>query len=86
MLNVKPGDHHLTYYLCGGIAGALAAIPTTPFDVIKTKLNTQNCFNKICEKKNICNIINNKSINYPTISTDKVSDPYTIKQGYSSEK
>lgn len=48
MMNIKPGDHHLSYYLCGGIAGALAAVPTTPFDVIKTKLNTQDCWNKLC--------------------------------------
>ena len=48
MMNIKPGDHHLSYYLCGGIAGARAAVPTTPFDVIKTKLNTQDYWNKLC--------------------------------------
>lgn len=51
---VKTGDTHLMYYLCGGLAGALAAIPTTPFDVIKTKLNTQACLNMQCGKKNVC--------------------------------
>lgn len=40
-MNVKDDDHHLNYYLCGGIAGGLASIPSTPFDVIKTRLNTQ---------------------------------------------
>jgi hypothetical protein len=41
LMNVKEKDHHLNYYLCGGIAGGLASIPSTPFDVIKTRLNTQ---------------------------------------------
>jgi solute carrier family 25 iron transporter 28/37 len=41
LMNVKGSDHHLNYYLCGGIAGGLASIPSTPFDVIKTRLNTQ---------------------------------------------
>jgi len=48
VFNVKENDHHLNYYLCGGIAGGLASIPTTPFDVIKTKLNTQACLNRPC--------------------------------------
>lgn len=47
-MGVKHGDHHLNYYLCGGLAGALASIPTTPFDVIKTKLNTQACLTNSC--------------------------------------
>jgi len=53
----KPKDGHtyLSWFLCGGAAGALASAFTIPFDVIKTKLQTQNCFgvndncsNKIC--------------------------------------
>lgn len=40
---VQEKDYNVKYYLCGGIAGAIASIPTTPLDVIKTKLNTQNC-------------------------------------------
>jgi solute carrier family 25 iron transporter 28/37 len=48
IFNVKEGDHHLNYYFCGGLAGAMASIPTTPFDVIKTKLNTQTCLNDKC--------------------------------------
>jgi len=42
-MGAKEGDHGLKYYLCGGIAGGIASIPTTPLDVIKTKLNTQQC-------------------------------------------
>ena len=84
LLKVKPGDHHLTYYLCGGIAGGLAAIPTTPFDVIKTKLNTQNCLNRFCSKKKICDIISNKTINYS--GGVKPADAFFVKQGYSYEK
>jgi hypothetical protein len=48
---VKEADHSLNYYLCGAAAGGIASIPTTPLDVIKTKLNTQNCLNKNCEKQ-----------------------------------
>ena len=58
LMGVKQGHHHLNYYLCGGLAGALASIPTTPFDVIKTKLNTQACLSHTCEKKVVCDILN----------------------------
>jgi hypothetical protein len=54
LFKVKEGDHHLNYYLCGGIAGGLASVPTTPFDVIKTRLNTQTCLNGPCEKRSVC--------------------------------
>lgn len=50
----------MKYYLCGALAGAIASIPTTPLDVIKTKLNTQDCHLHICEKKVICNVLINK--------------------------
>lgn len=43
MLGVKEKENSLYYYFCGGLAGAIASIPTTPFDVVKTKLNTQHC-------------------------------------------
>lgn len=45
MFKVKENDHHLNYYVCGGIAGGLASVPNTPFDVIKTRLNTQVSLN-----------------------------------------
>ena len=61
MFNVKENDQHLNYYLCGGIAGGLASIPTTPFDVIKTKLNTQACLNHPCEKRPVCQKIGKKT-------------------------
>lgn len=57
---VKEGDHGFKYYLCGGIAGAIAAIPTTPLDVIKTKLNTQGCGDHRCDKMKVCNILRGK--------------------------
>jgi len=42
---VKDGDNSWKYYFCGAVAGGLSSIPTTPVDVIKTKLNTQDCVN-----------------------------------------
>jgi hypothetical protein len=45
-MNVKDDDHHLNHYICGRIAGGLASIPSTPFDIIKTRLNTQADLNK----------------------------------------
>lgn len=83
---VKPGDHHLTYYLCGGIAGALAAIPTTPFDVIKTKLNTQNCLNSFCSQKKICDILSKNTLHYSAANPAKPLDILGSKQLYSHEK
>jgi solute carrier family 25 (mitochondrial iron transporter), member 28/37 len=58
---VVEGDHGIKYYLCGGIAGAIASIPTTPLDVIKTKLNTQNCSEFRCDKSMVCNILRGKA-------------------------
>lgn len=43
LLGVKEGETSWKYYLCGSLAGGIASIPTTPLDVIKTKLNTQDC-------------------------------------------
>ena len=47
LFKVKERDSMLNYYFCGGLAGCLASIPTTPFDVIKTKLNTQASLSNI---------------------------------------
>lgn len=73
LFKVKEGDNHLNYYLCGGLAGALASIPTCPFDVIKTKLNTQSCANNFCEKKVVCDILKQKTIDYKNIGKNEPS-------------
>lgn len=59
-MGAKEGDHSLKYYLCGALAGGIASIPTTPLDVIKTKLNTQYCEASVCEKQVVCNILKGK--------------------------
>jgi hypothetical protein len=46
------------------MAGALASIPTCPFDVIKTKLNTQSCANSTCEKKVVCDMLTPRKVDY----------------------
>jgi hypothetical protein len=60
LMGAQEGDHGFKYYLCGGIAGGIASIPTTPLDVIKTKLNTQQCEAANCEKVVLCNILKDK--------------------------
>ena len=37
----------MKYFLCSGLAGLMATLPTTPFDVIKTKMNTQDCLKTV---------------------------------------
>jgi solute carrier family 25 iron transporter 28/37 len=60
MFGVKEGDNSLDYYFCGALAGAIASIPTTPLDVVKTKLNTQGCTTNQCEKKVLCHVLSSK--------------------------
>ena len=64
LLKVKQNDSYFKYFLCAGIAGALASIPTCPFDVIKTKLNTQSCANSTCQKKMVCDILSPRKVDY----------------------
>lgn len=52
------------YYLLAGVAGLLAAVPTCPLDVIKTRLNVQNCMNKNCFVGG-CSIFKSNSLNSP---------------------
>jgi hypothetical protein len=48
----------LKYFMFAGMAGLLAAVPTCPLDVIKTRLNTQNCMNRMCGMdRTICSSI-----------------------------
>lgn len=86
MLNVKTGDTHLMYYLCGGLAGALASIPTTPFDVIKTKLNTQSCLNYQCGKKSVCDILTNQKISYNNVGAAAGVGEPALKMSFSNGK
>lgn len=63
-MNVKTNDSYIKYFACAGLAGALASIPTCPFDVIKTKLNTQSCMNNTCEKQIVCGMLVNRKVDY----------------------
>lgn len=47
-MGAREDEQGFKYYLCGGLAGGIASIPTTPLDVIKTKLNTQYCEGNGC--------------------------------------
>lgn len=74
-MDVKQNDSYFKYFLCAGLAGALASIPTCPFDVIKTKLNTQSCMNNTCQKKTVCGILTSRKIDY-ALKTKSKSDGY----------
>lgn len=63
-MQVKENDSYFKYFICAGLAGALASIPTCPFDVIKTKLNTQSCINSTCQKKIVCGMLMPRKIDY----------------------
>jgi solute carrier family 25 iron transporter 28/37 len=47
-------DSLYKYFMFAGIAGLLASVPTCPLDVIKTRLNTQDCVKGMCHKESIC--------------------------------
>ena len=64
MMKIKENDSYFKYFLCAGTAGALASIPTCPFDVIKTKLNAQTCINNSCQKKSVCSPFTHKKVDY----------------------
>lgn len=72
--------------MCAGFAGALASIPTCPFDVIKTRLNTQSCLNNTCEKRTVCTILKNGKIDYSLNPKIKNDNDFRVKMGISSEK
>jgi len=70
-MKIKEKDSYFNYFTCAGLAGALASIPTCPFDVIKTRLNTQSCLNNSCEKKQVCQILKKAKIE----GTQKIKTP-----------
>lgn len=56
-----------SYYITAGLAGLLAAVPTCPLDVIKTRLNIQYCTNRMCEGRSSgnCGILKNHPMGIP---------------------
>jgi len=85
LLKIKNNDSYFKYFLCAGLAGALASVPTCPFDVIKTRLNTQSCLNNKCEKKVVCNILkNNNKIDYALNPKTRSEGDFRVKMGMSS--
>jgi hypothetical protein len=64
LMKVKDNDSYFKYFVCAGIAGALASVPTCPFDVIKTRLNTQTCLSNTCEKWTLCTMLKNSKPDY----------------------
>lgn len=87
-MDIKNNDSYFNYFVCAGLAGALASIPTNPFDVIKTRLNTQTCLSNNYEKKRtLCNTLNSKSkVDYALNWKSKSEPEFRLKMGISSEK
>jgi hypothetical protein len=40
------------YFACPEVSGSLAAILTTPFDVVKTRMQTQDTQSSLCKQRN----------------------------------
>lgn len=60
-------DSIYKYFMFAGLAGLLASVPTCPLDVIKTRLNTQDCVNGMCQhKETICKTVTPKG-EYQTV-------------------
>lgn len=79
----------MQYYLCAGLAGFLACVPTCPLDVIKTKLNTQNCVQSICHKYRMCSILKGNVIthqNKVTSNHHQWNSPPLFKHTISTKK
>lgn len=84
LMNIKEQDSYFKYFICAGLAGGLASIPTCPFDVIKTRLNTQSCLNNNCEKKQVCQMLK-KTKSEPSMKIKMTNEMETrIKMSISS--
>lgn len=88
LMKMGDNDSYFKYFLCAGLAGGLASIPTCPFDVIKTRLNTQACVNNSCEKRQICEILNKASCKKTEVIAQKLNGkiPSKMRMGISSHK
>lgn len=65
-------DSIYKYFMFAGLAGFMASVPTCPLDVIKTRLNTQDCVGKMCHKENLCKTVSNR-VEYQSIKTPAFS-------------
>jgi solute carrier family 25 iron transporter 28/37 len=86
LMKVTDNDSYFKYFACAGIAGALASVPTCPFDVIKTRLNTQSCLSNTCEKWTLCHMLKNNKLDYSAKEKAKVDGEFRVKMSISSEK
>lgn len=90
-MKIKENDSYFKYFVCAGLAGAISSVPTCPFDVIKTKLNTQSCYNNTCQKKVVCNMLKTGKKDY-AVAASKIKidafEPFQprLSMGICSEK
>jgi solute carrier family 25 (mitochondrial iron transporter), member 28/37 len=68
-LNPEREYHPLSHCISGAIAGAIAAAVTTPLDVCKTLLNTQEC----CNPEELCKTVNATSSSCSSNPSNKLN-------------
>lgn len=83
-MGIGENDSYFKYFICAGLAGALASIPTCPFDVVKTRLNTQTSLKNNSEKITVRDIERKLKTEQSILKSQKLLIEPRIKMSISS--